>query len=186
MRKIVWKGLLYKSWENCRIEKKNDAFYVESTIIGNYMNRVYNVNYILKIDKNWCIQEFEIKTEIDGQGNVVVGTKSEGQWSINGMLRAEFNEFLYIDISVTPFTNTLPINNLLLNIGQSAYIDVVYINILENEIKPAKQLYSRKKKDEYLYDNLDTEFSSSITVDQKGIVKSYPGLFELVLEGREN
>ncbi|WP_158655804.1 putative glycolipid-binding domain-containing protein [Sphingobacterium sp. HMA12] len=76
----------------------------------------------------------------------------------------------------------MPINNLLLDIGQSKSIDVIYINILENEIKPVKQLYSRKKKDEYLYDNLDTVFSSSITVDQKGIVKSYPGLFELVLE----
>ncbi|MGB3103874.1 putative glycolipid-binding domain-containing protein [Sphingobacterium siyangense] len=54
--------------------------------------------------------------------------------------------------------------------------------IVDYQLKPVKQLYSRKKKDEYLYDNLDTVFTSSVTVDQKGIVKSYPGLFELVLE----
>lgn len=182
MRKVVWRGLVYKSWENCTMELKNEVYYVKSVIIGNYLNRIYNVDYVLKIDRNWCIQEFEIKTEIEGHKNLITGTNSAGLWSINGISRPEFNEFLFIDISVTPFTNTLPINNLLLNIGQSKSIDVIYINILENEIKPVKQLYSRKKKDEYLYDNLDTVFSSSIIVDQKGIVKSYPGLFELVLE----
>lgn len=182
MRKIIWRGLVYKSWEDCTIELKNDAYYVKSSIIGNYLNRIYNVDYVLKIDRNWCIQEFEIKTEIGGHKNLIIGTNAAGLWSINGIPRPEFNEFLFIDISVTPFTNTLPINNLLLDIGQSKSIDVIYINILENEIKPVKQLYCRKKKDEYLYDNLDTVFSSSITVDQKGIVKSYPGLFELVLE----
>ncbi|WP_366915093.1 putative glycolipid-binding domain-containing protein [Chryseobacterium sp.] len=50
---------------------------------------------------------------------------------MNRNIKPEFNEFLFIDICVTPFTNTLPINNLLLDIGQSASIDVLYINILE-------------------------------------------------------
>lgn len=183
---VVWRGIVYKSWEICMIDRKNDAVHVESIIRGNDLNRVFNVNYALKIDRNWCIQEFEIKTEIDGHKNVIAGTKSEGRWTVNGIARPEFDEFLFIDISLTPFTNTLPINNLRLEVGQSAPIDVLYINILEDEIKPVKQLYTRKKKDEYLYENLDTNFSAIISVDQKGIVKSYPGLFEIVMESKRN
>ncbi|GAA0884388.1 putative glycolipid-binding domain-containing protein [Sphingobacterium siyangense subsp. cladoniae] len=186
MGTVIWRGIVYKSWETCRIERKNDTFHVESGIIGNYLNRVFNVNYTLKIDRNWGIQEFEIKTEIGGHRNLIGGTKSEDRWSVNGIARPECDEFLFIDISLTPFTNTLPINNLRLDVGQSAPIDVLYINILEDEIKPVRQLYTRKKKDEYLYENLDTNFSAAITVDQKGIIKSYPGLFELVMESKGN
>ncbi|REC44242.1 hypothetical protein DRF67_18120 [Chryseobacterium pennipullorum] len=60
MKKVVWRGLVYKSWENCTIELKNDVYYVKSVIIGNYLNRIYHVDYVLKIEKLY-MQEFEIK-----------------------------------------------------------------------------------------------------------------------------
>ncbi|REC62227.1 hypothetical protein DRF65_10965 [Chryseobacterium pennae] len=182
MNLIVWRGLFYKSWEHCKIEKQADMLAVESIIVGNHQGKIYNVSYVLKINAEWCVQEFEITSEIDGVTAVVLGKEQGEEWLINDQLRSEFRGLHYIDISVTPLTNSLPINNLHMAIGEQHVIDVLYIDILANDLKAVKQRYSRISKDQYLYENCDSDFSSIIQVDAKGIVKSYPGLFEVVAE----
>jgi len=180
MNLIVWRGLLYKSWEHCEIEKQAGRLAVKSIVIGTYQGRIYDVSYVLKINQDWCVQEFEIKSEIDGATTVLLGKKEGEEWLINDIQRPEFDGLRYIDISVTPFTNSLPINNLHMRIGEQGEIDVLYIDILANELKAVKQRYSRLSKDHYLYENCDSDFYSTIEVDSKGIVKSYPSLFEVV------
>jgi len=186
MNLIVWRGLLYKSREHCEIEKQAGRLAVKSIVAGTYQGRIYDVSYVLKINPDWCVQEFEIKTEIDGATTVILGKKEGEEWIINDTQRPEFQGLQYIDISVTPFTNSLPINNLHMKIGEQRDIDVLYIDILGNELKAVKQRYSRTSKDHYLYENCDSDFSSTIEVDSKGIVKSYPGLFEVVVESEGN
>lgn len=184
MKKILWRGILYKSWEHCTLQQEKDGLAVRSIITGNYQNQLFSVNYTLKLDEKWRIQEFEIRSDIDGKTNYTVGRRIGKDWWINDSVIPELTGLLYIDISLTPFTNTLPVNHLLLEIGKSSDIDVLYIDLLENEIKPVRQRYTRKAKYQYLYESLDYQFEAVITVDPKGIVTSYPGLFEEVVEGR--
>lgn len=182
MRSILWRGIPYKSWEHCKIEKDPNGFFVNSEITGSYQGQVYSVLYGLKIDRNWRVNEFNISADVEGVEKKLAGRKGGEDWLIDNTVIAEFSGLLYIDISVTPFTNTLPVNNLLLDIGESTEIDVLYIDVLNHKIEMVKQRYTRKTKDQYFYENLNSDFSALIQFDSKGIVKSYPGLFEEVSE----
>jgi hypothetical protein len=63
----------------------------------------------------------------------------KGAWTMNGTLSPEFDECIDVDIPLTPFTNTLPINRLELLQQEQREIKVVYIDILEHQIKSVRQ-----------------------------------------------
>ncbi|MFP3675094.1 putative glycolipid-binding domain-containing protein, partial [Bacillus sp. SIMBA_031] len=88
--------------------------------------------------------------------------------------------FKYIDISLTPFTNTLPIHHLKLQENNPQEIDVIYIDVLNHHIKPAQQRYTRTAANKYLYENIQTYFKAEILVDENGLVVTYPDLFEKI------
>ncbi|MDF2515648.1 MAG: hypothetical protein K0R59_944 [Sphingobacterium sp.] len=98
------------------------------------------------------------------------------QWEIEEF----FIDSEVIDISLTPFTNTLPINNLQLKIGDSKEIDIIYIDLINNQITPVRQRYTRTDFNEYLYENIVSDFTVHIQVDENGLVLNYPGLFEKI------
>lgn len=180
MKMLLWRGLINKSWEHCKIDTVESGYKIASEIVGNHDNNTYTVNYLISTDDQWNVQDFEISCEMEGQRKQVYGKKNGSNWLINGQVVATFEDFKYIDIAITPLTNTLPIKGLALHVDESQIIDVIYIDILNDEIKPFKQKYTKLSKERYHYENMETDFASSILIDRNGMVKTYPGLFELV------
>ncbi|WP_333862714.1 putative glycolipid-binding domain-containing protein [Sphingobacterium sp.] len=180
MKMLLWRGLINKSWEHCKVDTAESGFKITSEVIGNYANKTYIINYLISTDDQWNVQDFEISCEIEGERKLMYGKKAGSDWLINGQVVAAFKGFRYIDIAVTPLTNTLPIKGLGLHVDKSQLIEVIYIDILNDEIKPAKQKYTKLSKECYHYENVETDFASSILIDRNGMVKTYPGLFELV------
>ena len=91
----------------------------------------------------------------------------------------------YVDISDTPFTNTLPIRRLGLASGESAVISVAYFDGAELQPWPELQRYTCLQQDSdgglYRFESLDGGFTADLPVDADGLVFDYPGLFRRVL-----
>ena len=105
---------------------------------------------------------------------------------MDGMPRQEFANIFDIDIYPTPFTNTLAINRLKLKDRERQVIEVLYFDIPEKEIKPVKQIYTRLKEDQYLFENYDKSFKAEIKTDGQGLVVDYPELFEMKIKKESN
>jgi hypothetical protein len=84
-----------------------------------------------------------------------------------------------IDITATPFTNTLPIRRLEWSVGQSRSLDMVYIRIPELTIERATQQYTCLEKNEQgsLFEFRQQDFSATLPIDADGFVQNYPKLF---------
>ncbi len=86
-----------------------------------------------------------------------------------------------MDISETPFTNSLPIRKLALAPGESAEISVAYFDGTELQPWPEPQRYTCLQKGEgsglYRFLSLDGGFTAELPVDADGLVLDYPGLF---------
>jgi hypothetical protein len=90
-----------------------------------------------------------------------------------------------IDLSITPFTNTLPIRRMDLAHGQSADIVVAYIRVPELTVTKDPQRYSCiESRDRYRCESLDSDFVREIETDRDGIVVTYPGVFRRIYLGR--
>jgi hypothetical protein len=119
-----------------------------------------------------------IELRADGQGN---WTGSDGH------ARSEFDGCIDVDISATPFTNTLPIRRLELRPGASSGIEVLYVALFPTlELRRAEQRYTRLDAAggaRYLYESVATGFRVELLVDDDGLVMDYPGFWERVAAG---
>lgn len=183
---IIWTGKLYHSIENCILTKTVDGNEITSTIIGDYENKIYKIEYYIKTNKNWETTFVTLRTQFDNSNELLTLEKKEGKWLLNDTPNDELKNVFDIDISLSPFTNTLPINRLQLKDNERQIIEVVYFDILEKEIKPVKQIYTRLATDQYIYENYDKSFKADIKIDEHGLVVEYPKLFEMTTKHESN
>jgi hypothetical protein len=64
-----------------------------------------------------------------------------------------------------------------LGIGAQKQIRVLYLDLLEGQIIPVTQQYTRLSESQYHYQNVPNDFEANITVDDAGLVIDYPSLF---------
>ena len=175
---ILWTGKEYYSLETCLLDTTESGFTITSGIVGTYQEHMYRVNYVIKTNHAWETVSCEINAQLDFTNKSLRFQRNEqGDWTLNNEPADQFKGCIDIDIPLTPFTNTLPINRLKLAEKASQQIQVLYIDLLADEIRSVRQNYTRRSQTEYQYENVPNDFEAVITVDQLGLVIDYPGLF---------
>jgi uncharacterized protein len=175
---LLWTGREYYSLENCLVNTTDEGTTVNSVIVGKYNETLYRVDYEIRINKNWQVTAFTLKGRHSNQSlHWKFAGDGNGNWTTGGKPADEFKGCIDIDIPLTPFTNTLPVNRLKLMPGSSQQIRVLYLDVLEQRISTVKQQYTRLSDTEYQYENVPNDFEATITVDASGFVVDYPQLF---------
>jgi hypothetical protein len=175
---ILWTGCEYYSLENCLINESAAGVEISSVIIGHYEEKIYKVEYLIKTNANWETIFFEIISRVNNQTQTISGeSDGKGNWSKAGEPLMQFNDCIDIDISLTPFTNTLPIRRLQLQPRKTREIQVLYCNLLKGQIMPVRQKYTYVSATEFHYENIPNDFEATIVVDESGFVVDYPSLF---------
>ena len=154
----------------------------ESVVVGSADDSIFALRYRIRCDKSWRVRSAEIavvgenrKIEIAGDG--------KGNWTdASGKRLPKLAGAIDIDLSATPFTNTLPIRRLKLRAGQSAEIVTVYILVPALTLTTDPQRYTcLEPLKRYRYESIDSDFTRDIEVDSRGLVVTYPGLFRRLL-----
>lgn len=178
---IVWAGLEYNSLENCVVDTNKQGTEIKSTIVGTYQHTIYKVEYRLKTNKNWEIIFVDIKAQLKNKAkHFIFAADSKGNWTMSGKPAKRFKGCIDVDITLTPFTNSLPINRLKLNTGESHQIKVLYFDLLELKVKSVNQKYIKCSKTKYKFENVPNDFEAVLKIDKIGLVDQYPGLFKRV------
>jgi hypothetical protein len=184
---ILWTGREYYSLENCLVSTTENGSEITSTIIGHYEGKIYHVDYRIKTNRNWETIFFEIKARHSNQTQLIrFEGDGKGHWVSEGKEASEFSGCIDIDIPLTPFTNTLPINRVHLAIGQTHEIRVIYLDLLAQQVQPLQQKYTRLSRLQYQYENVPNDFEAKIQVDESGLVVDYPSLFVRTAEQKTN
>lgn len=178
-RNILWTGIEYHSLENCILTLTDKGSEISSSIIGIYSNALYKIEYRISTNQYWETTFFEIRSQLNDTIETI-GFRKEGKegWTVNGQPEEKFDGCIDIDISLTPLTNTLPINRLKLSEKEERQFKVLYVDVLGRKTMPVQQKYIRLSQTEYKYENVPNDFESVITVDDLGLVLEYPGLFK--------
>ena len=177
-RNILWTGREYYSLENCLINTTDSGTTINSAIVGLYQQKLYRVEYRIQTNPEWETMRVEVSCQHDNlrQAFAFEGD-GKGSWLLNGNKEDSFSGCIDVDIPLTPFTNSLPINRLKMKAGNEQTIRVIYIDLLEREIKPVQQKYICISQTEYHYENIPNDFEANIIVDESGFVVDYPSLF---------
>ena len=176
---LLWSGREYYSLENCIVGIDELSLNVRSTIVGRYEGKLYVVRYSLSTDRRGHTIWLQIEIQHNDQLIHHSLKKDEkGKWIHNGREQSELDGCIDVDIPLTPFTNTLPVRRLRLDVDEPAEIQVIYCDMLNNIIHPVRQRYRKVSDTSYHYENVPNDFEATIVVDADGIVVDYPQLFE--------
>ncbi|MBC7851429.1 MAG: putative glycolipid-binding domain-containing protein [Chitinophagaceae bacterium] len=175
---ILWTGREYYSLEDCVILRSTTGLEIDSTIIGYYKGQIYHVRYKISTSLTWRTKDVAIDYRLGHRsGHINLTSDFNGKWSLQNQPTSELDGCVDVDIPLTPFTNTLPINRLNLSVGDESTIKVVYIDLFNNSIRAVNQRYQKIAGNSFHYENVPNDFEAVIEVDDAGLVIDYPSLF---------
>lgn len=181
MRDIFWEFTENKGFEHLRVIRQKDFILFDGIIIRQDEDRTFRVFYQLLCDTSWKFRKLELSVDSGTIKNLNLSVDKSGLWyDDKGQWYQQLDGCIEPDLSFTPLTNTLPINRLNIQEGETIKIKTAYISLPELKVSPVTQSYQclSKKDNEsiYLYKNIDSGFEAEICVDKDSFVTSYPGL----------
>jgi uncharacterized protein len=183
-KKIIvrWHDWSGKGIEHLVLSEGSDEIIAEAAILGTIGDEDFAGRYRILCDKSWRVRKAEI-AQVGTGHTLELASDGAGNWvDRSGTPMPQLTGAIDIDISITPFTNTLPIRRLHLQTGQSTDILAVYVQLPGLTVMTDRQRYTCLEPDRrYRYESLDSDFTREIEVDDDGLVVTYPDLFRRVL-----
>ncbi len=186
-RNIMWSLLDEPGIEHLRLTVDDGQVLADGLILGVSENQSFRVHYKIRCDAEWRVRDVEIKLLHGAGQNIKLNADGKGHWTDgSGNPVLSLNGCLEVDISATPFTNTLAIRRTRLKPGESADLVAAFIAVPEMTVMPSRQRYTcvELRSDGGLYkyedEGLFQGFTADLSVDSDGLVVDYPELFKRV------
>jgi uncharacterized protein len=184
-RNIMWIPWSEPGLEHLRLLQQNGTILADSIILGVSKRMPFRLLYEITCDSHWNVRELSLTLWSGKRKSIKILADGQGHWSTHtGDPIPSLDGCVDVDISATPFTNTLPIRRLALRPGQSVELLVAYVLIPEMELMTDRQRYTCLELNAggglYKYESIESDFSAELPVDSDGLVIDYPGLFKSV------
>ena len=104
----------------------------------------------------------------------------DGAWKLNGKRAPqEIGRCCDLDLGFTPATNVIPVRRLALTVGQEAEATAARLDPSDWTLENLLQRYRRESEQEYWYEAPAFGYAATLSVTQSGMLRRYPGLWEL-------
>jgi uncharacterized protein len=171
-----------------RLVTSDDGVVANGLVISLEAGRPFRISYEIRCDGRWRVREVRVSTPDSERPVIELLADGEGRWNGRGGEPVpELDGCIDVDISATPFTNTLPIRRLGLESGESEELMITYVRVPELLVGPERQRYGCLETQTdgglYRFEALPSGFTAELPVDAEGLVIDYPGLFRRAWSG---
>ena len=178
LRRILrWEPYEGTGLEHLHLNDWGDVIKARGAIIGHKDGKDFGVHYDMTIDPGWIFRSV-IFQRMDGV-MTVLASDGKGNWyDSESEPLPQLQGCIDIDISGTPFTNTLPIRrNQDWVTGEPKRFDMAWVPLDTLEPFRDGQIYTPLGNNRWRFEAADGSFEATITVDDDALVSDYPGLF---------
>jgi hypothetical protein len=187
-REVMWAPWEGPGLEHLRLVMSDRGIVANGLVIGLEAGRPFRIGYERLCDERWRVRELRASSPDSERPVLALLSDGEGHWKgRDGEPLPELDGCIDVDISATPFTNTLPIRRLGLRPGESEELAVAYIRVPELLVGAEKQCYGGLEAQAdgglYRFEALPSGFIADLPVDADGLVLDYPGLFRRAWSG---
>src|SRR5579859_1096113 len=178
-----WTPLELPGLEQLHLTENEMGAVADGLVLGIVGTTPFRLWYQVQVDSAWNVRECVLQVGGEQGQTLHLFTDGQGQWTdATGVLCSTLDGCLDLDISLTPFTNTLPLRRLALAPGESTDLLVAYLRVPELSISPVRQRYTCLSRTPsggtYRYEGLDSHFTANLLVDEKALVVDYPGIWK--------
>jgi hypothetical protein len=179
-RSVVWSPAHTTGIEHLTVETDHEGVRARSVVVTADAEHVMRLDYNIVCDTEYRVRKARLF--VDGGRILHLLANGTGAWTDwAGMPIPALDGCIDIDISATPFTNTLPIRRLQWIVGQSEVLRMAYVKVPTLTLSVELQRYTCLEKSDngarFRFESLNSGFTADLPVDSDGLVKDYPGLF---------
>jgi len=135
------------------------------------------ITYVIRLSATWQARQFLLFRDLD-EPDLWLGADGTGRWGVmNGAHRHDLAGCTDIDLPVTPFTNSIPIRRLALDVGGDAEVTAATIDVGTLGVVIIPHRYERLSARRFRRTNLDSGDATEFDVDTYGLVHDEPDAF---------
>ncbi len=183
-RTVCWTPVGGPGFEHLQLRAEDGGYVARSIVLGiDDTETPFRLQYKIKTDQAWRTRKVWVRAATPvGESALALRSDGHGNWrNEDGTDMPELRDCIDVDITATPFTNTLPINRMRLIPGQSLDIRVVYLAAPGLDISVSAQRYSRRgQENDIFFESPAHDFTALLPIDGDGLVLDYPQLFRRV------
>jgi hypothetical protein len=187
-RSVFWQPVAGGGLEHLKLRAADGGYVAVGVVMGMDRDTPFRLHYKIKCDDSWRTRKLLLECYAPkADGIRILRSNGQGRWRDDtGSELPQFSGCLDVDISATPFTNTLAIRRAKLRPGHAGQFKMVYVSVPSLDVRPAEQRYSCIEQTahggRYGYESIDMHggFKATLPVDADGLVLDYPELFRRV------
>jgi hypothetical protein len=139
--------------------------------------RSFSLRYYLRTDSACRVREVELAL-LGTDARLTLRSDGAGRWTDEkGRPLPQLDNCIDVDISASPFTQTLPIRRLGFAPDSSDDVNVVYLDVPALTARRVRQRYICLGPERYLFESFETGDRAELHVDATGLVLDGVGLF---------
>src|SRR5688572_14143021 len=131
-RNIMWSPWDEPGLEHLCLSEDDGQILADGMILRLIENQPYRVEYRIRCDAMWRVREVRVNLWGDADRDIIMNADGDGSWTNgSGNPISSLDGCFEVDISATPFTNTLAIRRMRLKPGETSELVAAYISIPE-------------------------------------------------------
>lgn len=184
-RTVMWMQWNNLGMEQLHIENSKIGISADGVVVGIRDGKPFRIRYQIDTNLQWQVQHLKIELLDQNSKKLQLKINGAGHWQEgDGTPIPELDGCIDVDLSATPFTNTLAIRRLALQPGNPQDLSVVYVTVPEMKFRAVPQRYTCLETNSqggiYKYEGLLRKFSADLLTDRDGLVIEYPNAFRRV------
>ena len=187
-RTVFWQPVDGAGLEHLRLRAADAGYVATGLVMGLDHGTPYRLHYKIKCDDSWNTRKVILETHTPaGEAVRTLRSNGNGRWrDDHGAELPDLTGCRDVDISATPFTNTLAIRRTNLRPGHGVTLKIVFVDVPSLEIRPAEQRYTCVERTAhggvFDYESIDMHegFKATLPIDADGLVLDYPEMFRRV------
>jgi uncharacterized protein len=184
-RVVMWapeKGL---GLEHLSLEYRTQDIFADSVVIGLGDETPFRARYRIHCDQAWRTREVILELLEEPEARLELLADGLGHWRTRkGDPIPCLDGCIDVDISATPFTNTLVMRRTSLKTADSLELAVACMFVPTMQFGAKRQRYTCLEVNDqggrYRFEDVSSKFRADIQVDSDGLVTRYSGLFNRV------
>lgn len=174
MQSTLWKRSEGNGLDRATVASDANGRRIAGTAIFARDEGSYDVRYSIIVDDGWNTRI--VAAHVQGPGGerrLSLRVGDDGSWTMGGKALSGLTGVRDVDLAFTPAAIAIPIQRLELEVGQSADIEVAYVEFPDRAVIRESRHYERITSDGYRY--TVGKASHDLTVLAGGLVSDVPG-----------
>lgn len=177
-QRVIWNHLESAGAEYVTLKKLSSHIEVQGTVLLVHEGLPHHYTYHLRLGHDWKTRKVKVFEEGHPEP-FIVQSHNQDKWWVNGEYDEDLDGAMNVDLTITPFSNSLPINRVTWNLGERRTFKMVCIDVLNKKVQPLIQVYTYLGDSDghRIFQYRCRDYETAIVVDQEGWVVEYPGAF---------